>query len=191
MPKQKEKMNNQDRKPGKTKLGEEELTTLKDLLVDELKDLYDAEQQLVQALPKVAEAAKNPGLKEAIQNHLEETRTHVQRIEEAFEHLDEEMESKSCKAMKGLLEEGEEKRDEEGEDSVIDAGLIAAAQKVEHYEIAGYGCVVTWANRLGESEVADLLAQTLGEEKQADAKLTEIAEAAVNEEAEAGAEKSE
>jgi ferritin-like metal-binding protein YciE len=166
---------------------EDGLTTLRDLLIEELKDLYDAENQLVKALPKVVRAASSTQLKEAIQGHLEETRGHVKRLEQAFKHLGESATGSHCDAMEGLLEEGEDIMEEEGEESVVDAGIIAAAQKIEHYEIAGYGCVSTWAESIGESEVADLLNQTLDEEKEADTKLTEIAETAVNEAAKAGA----
>ena len=162
---------------------EEGLTSLRDLLVHEMQDLYDAEKQLVKALPKVIEAASSSELKEAIEGHLEKTREHVKRLERAFQHLGEKAKGMHCDAMEGLLEEGEGMMEEEGDDSVIDAGIIAAAQKVEHYEIASYGCVCTWAESLGESEVAELLSETLGEEKEADEKLTEIAESNVNQQA--------
>ena len=162
---------------------EEGLTTLRDLLVHEMQDLYDAEKQLVKALPKVVEAASSSELKEAIEGHLEKTREHVTRLEQGFRHLGENSKGTHCDAMEGLLEEGEGMMEEEGDDSVIDAGIIAAAQKVEHYEIASYGCVCTWAESLGESEVAELLSQTLSEEKEADEKLTEIAESNVNQRA--------
>jgi ferritin-like metal-binding protein YciE len=175
------------RQPAREKDEGEGLTTLRDLLIEELKDLYDAESQLVKALPKVVQAASSSELKEAIKAHLEQTRSHVKRLEQAFKQLGEAVSSSHCDAMEGLLEEGKHIMEEEGEESVIDAGIIAAAQKVEHYEIAGYGCVSTWAESLGESEVARVLNQTLEEEKEADEKLTEIAESTVNQAAKATA----
>ena len=172
------------RKPNAdNKKSDEGMTTLRDLLVHEMQDLYDAEKQLVKALPKVAQAASSPELKEAIESHLEETREQVVRLEQAFERLGEKAKGTHCDAMEGLLEEGESMMEEEGEDSVIDAGIIAAAQKVEHYEIASYGCVNTWAESIGESEVARLLSETLEEEKAADEKLTGIAESTINQDA--------
>src|SRR5262245_10435364 len=126
-----------------------ELNSLQDLLVDQLQDLYDAEQRLVKALPKMAEAAHCADLKEAFNHHLEETQRQVERLEHVFEELGCEAEAKTCEAMKGLMAEGEEAIDLEGCDDVRDAALIAAAQRVEHYEIAGYGTVRTFAQRLG------------------------------------------
>ena len=160
--------------------GSEEMTTLRDLLIHELEDIFHAEKQLVKALPKMAKGASSPQLKQAIESHLEETREQVNRLEQAFRQLGEKAQGKKCEAMEGLVEEGAEMLEEDGEDSVIDAGIIAAAQKVEHYEIASYGCVCAWAKNLGENEVADLLGKTLEEEKAADEKLTEIAESSVN-----------
>ena len=149
-----------------------------------MRDLYNAENQLLKALPKMAKRATTPELKEAFESHLEETQTHVERLEEIFAKLGKKPSGKTCKAMKGLVEEGSEMLKEDGPDSVIDAGIIAAAQRVEHYEIAGYGVVRTFASLLGEDEAEDLLQSTLDEEGAADKKLTGIAESMVNEEAE-------
>jgi ferritin-like metal-binding protein YciE len=154
------------------------------LWIEEMRDLYNAEKQLVKALPKMARRASSDELKEAFESHLEETETHVERLEEIFERLGKKPSGKTCKAMEGLIEEGSEMMSEEGPDSVIDAGIIAAAQRVEHYEMAGYGTARTFASILGEEEAEDLLQQTLDEEGAADEKLTEIAESTVNEEAE-------
>ena len=159
------------------------LDNLRKLYVEELRDLYSAENQLVKALPKMAKGASSAELKQAFEDHLEETEGHVERLEEIFEGLDESPKGKTCKAMKGLVEEGSEMLEEEGEDSVLDAGIIAAAQKVEHYEIASYGTVRTWADLLGEKEAVKLLQETLNEEGAADEKLTELAEEIVNPEA--------
>ena len=159
------------------------LDTLKKLYLEELRDVYSAEQQLVKALPKMAKGASSDELKQAIEDHLEETETHVERLEEIFKTLDEDAKGKTCHAMKGLIEEGSEILQEKGEESVIDAGIIAAAQKVEHYEIATYGTLRSWAELLGEDEAADLLQQTLDEERETDKRLTELAEEIVNPEA--------
>ena len=159
------------------------LDTLKKLYLEELRDVYNAEQQLVKALPKMAKAASAEELKDALQDHLEETKGHVERIEEIFGELDESPKGKTCHGMKGLVEEGSEILEEKGEESVIDAGIIAAAQKAEHYEIATYGTLRTWADLLGESDAADLLQQTLDEEGDADKRLSELAEDIVNPEA--------
>ena len=159
------------------------MNSLKDLYIDELKDLYSAETQLVKALPKLAKKATAPELKRAFQDHLEETKGHLARLEEIFEELDEKPTGKTCKAMKGLVEEGEEVIEEDGNEAVLDAALIGAAQRVEHYEIAGYGVVRTFATILGESDAADLLQETLDEEGEADKKLTQIAEEDINFEA--------
>ncbi|HEY1860181.1 MAG TPA: ferritin-like domain-containing protein [Gemmataceae bacterium] len=156
--------------------------TLDDLYVDELKDLYNAENQLVRALPKMAQAASAPELRTAFEEHLEQTRGHVQRLEQIFKKLDVSPKGKKCKAMEGLIEEGKEVMDDV-EPPVLDAGLIAAAQRVEHYEMAGYGCVRTFANLLGYDDAAELLQETLDEEGAADKKLTELAETIVNVEA--------
>jgi len=159
------------------------LDTLRKLYLEELRDIYNAEQQLVKALPKMAKGASAEELKDALQDHLEETKGHVERLEEVFSQLDESAKGKTCQAMKGLVEEGSEILAEKGEESVIDAGIIAAAQKVEHYEIASYGTLRTWADLLGESDAADLLQQTLDEEGDADKRLNELAEEIVNPEA--------
>lgn len=164
------------------------LDSLRTLWIEELRDLYSAETQLVKALPKMAKKATNPELKEAFESHLEETRNHVERLEEIFSRLGKKPTGKTCKAMKGLIEEGSEMMQEDGPESVLDAGIISAAQKVEHYEIAGYGTARTFASILGEDEAEDLLQETLDEEGAADEKLTEIAEGVVNEEAEEGEE---
>src|SRR4029077_6986363 len=138
---------------------------------------------LLKALPKMAKGAASTELKQAFENHLEETEGHVERLEDIFEDLDESPKGKTCRAMKGLVEEGSEILEEEGEESVLDAGIIAAAQKVEHYEIASYGSVRTFAELLGQKEAVKLLQQTLDEEGAADEKLTELAEEIVNPEA--------
>jgi ferritin-like metal-binding protein YciE len=153
-----------------------ETNALKKLYIDELKDLFSAESQLVKALPKMAKAATSEELRSAFEEHLEQTREHVARLEKVFEQLDESPRGKTCKGMAGLIEEGSEMIEEDPEPEELDAGLIAAAQRVEHYEIAGYGCVRTYANLLGESEAVSLLEQTLAEEKETDEKLTELAE---------------
>jgi ferritin-like metal-binding protein YciE len=159
------------------------LESLRELLVDELKDLYSAENQLVKALPKMAKAAASPELKAAFEEHLEETKGQVDRLVTIFEQLEGSPKGKKCKAMEGLIEEGSEFIEADGEDSVKDAALICAAQKVEHYEIASYGCARTFATLLGLDEVAELLQETLDEEGNADKKLTELAETAINVEA--------
>ncbi len=151
------------------------MESIRDLLVDEIRDLYDAEKQLVKALPKMAKAASNSELSEAIENHLEETRGHVERLERAFEMLGVKAKSKPCKAMKGLIEEGAEAMKQDLPDPLSDSAIIGAAQKVEHYEMAGYGTLRAWANALGLDDVAGLLDETLGEEEAADQKLTDIA----------------
>jgi ferritin-like metal-binding protein YciE len=158
------------------------IKTLKDLLVDELRDLYSAEQQLVKALPKMAKAATSPDLKEGITMHLEETRGHVERLDQAFKTLGVPARAKTCKAMKGLVEEGQEAIDLEAPDAIRDACLIGAAQRVEHYEMAAYGTARAFAATIGEDEVVDLLQQTLDEEGETDKKLTELSET-VNQEA--------
>ena len=149
---------------------------LRELYIDELKDLYNAENQLVKALPKMAKAANSNELRSGFEEHLEQTKGHVQRLEQIFEMLGESPKGKKCKGMEGLVEEGSEMIDEDFEGSVKDAGLIGAAQRVEHYEIAGYGTVKAFAQTLGENEHAELLEQTLQEEKETDEKLTQLAE---------------
>lgn len=159
------------------------LESLQDLYVDELKDLYSAENQLVKALPKMAKAASSEDLQAAFEEHLEQTRGHVKRLEQVFKKLNASPKGKKCKAMEGLLDEGEEVINEDAEPAVKDAALIAAAQRVEHYEIAGYGCVRTYAQQLGFNDAAELLQQTLNEEGETDKKLTELAESVINVEA--------
>src|SRR6266850_3381492 len=148
---------------------------LKELYIDELKDLYNAENQLVKALPKMAKAASSQELREGFTQHLEQTKGHVQRLEQIFEMLDESPKGKKCKGMEGLVEEGSEIMKEDFEGALLDAALIGAAQRVEHYEIAAYGTVRAFAEELGESEHASLLSETLEEEKETDDKLTELA----------------
>ena len=147
---------------------------LRELLIEELKDIYDAEHRITKALPKMAEAADSEELASAFRKHLKQTEEHVRRLEQVFETLDEKAARKECKAMVGLLAEGKELMDED-DPNVKDAALIAAAQKVEHYEMASYGCVRTWAELLGEDEARRLLQTTLDEEGATDKKLTEIA----------------
>jgi len=162
---------------------------LRELYIDELKDLYNAENQLVKALPKMAKAATSDELRSGFEEHLEQTKGHVQRLEQIFEMLGESPKGKKCKGMEGLVEEGSEMIDEDFEGNVKDAGLIGAAQRVEHYEIAGYGTVKAFAQRLGENEHVELLEQTLQEEKDTDEKLTRLAEQ-INSQATAEAEES-
>jgi ferritin-like metal-binding protein YciE len=150
--------------------------TLRELFVDELRDLYDAENRLVKTLPKLAKAANREDLRSGFETHLEQTKEHVERLKEIIESLDEKPTGKKCPGMIGIIQEGEELMGEEFEGSVMDAALISAAQRAEHYEIAAYGCVHAWAKELGEDEAAELLEKTLNEEKETDAKLTEIAE---------------
>jgi len=157
--------------------------TLEDLYMDMLKDLYSAEKQLVKALPKMAKNSQNSQLQRAFQDHLKQTEGHAERIERIFTELGGSPRGKKCVGMEGLIEEGNELLQENVEPDVLDAGLIAAAQKVEHYEIASYGTVRTWAERLGYHNQAQLLQQTLDEEGEANKKLTQIAESFVNMEA--------
>jgi len=157
------------------------MDSLADLLQDELKDLYDAEKQLTKALPKLAKKASNEELRDALEQHLQETEGHVERLERIFDMLGMPARGKRCEGMKHLIEEGNDMIGDAEEDATRDAVMIAAAQKAEHYEIASYGTVRTWANVLGKSDVASLLEETLEEEKAADEKLTEIAESFVNE----------
>jgi len=159
------------------------LDTLHKLYLEELRDLYSAENQLLKALPKMAKGASSDELKDAFQQHLEQTETHVERLEEIFEELDESPKGKTCHGMKGLIEEGSEMLEEEGDPTVIDAGIIVAAQKVEHYEIASYGSVRTFARLLGEKKAEELLQATLDEESEANELLNELAESTVNPEA--------
>jgi ferritin-like metal-binding protein YciE len=162
------------------------LATLDDLLIHELRDLYSAESQIVKALPKMVKAAHSDGLKAAFQEHLAVTEKQIERLDEIFEKLEQSTRGSKCVAMEGLLKEGKELMAEEAEPAVMDAGMIAAAQRVEHYEIAGYGCARTFARLLGHEAIAQLLQQTLDEEADADAKLTELAESEINVQATAG-----
>jgi ferritin-like metal-binding protein YciE len=148
---------------------------LKELYIDELKDIYNAENQLVKALPKMAKAATSEELRTGFEEHLEQTRGHVQRLEQIFKALGEKPSGKKCKGMEGLVAEGQEMMGEDFEDDVMDAALISAAQRVEHYEIAAYGTVRTYAELLGEDTAVQLLEQTLEEEKETDQKLTDMA----------------
>jgi ferritin-like metal-binding protein YciE len=158
---------------------------LKELYIDELKDLYSAETQLTKALPKMAKAASSEDLRQAFEDHLEQTKGHVERLQQVFEMLDEKPTGKKCLGMEGLVKEGAEVMGEDFEDAVMDAALISAAQRVEHYEIAGYGTVCAFADQLGESDQASLLRETLEEEKETDEKLTELAQE-INGQAEEG-----
>jgi ferritin-like metal-binding protein YciE len=160
------------------------LNSLRDLYVEQLQDLYSAETQLVKAMPKMHQAASNAELKQAFQRHLSQTEQQVQRLEQIFQQLGKKPGGHTCKAMEGLIKEGDEMIKMKGDPDVIDAGLIAAAQRVEHYEIAGYGCVRTYANQLGDQQGAMLLQQTLDEEGMTDKLLTQIAEQVINIEAE-------
>jgi ferritin-like metal-binding protein YciE len=148
---------------------------LKELYIDELKDIYNAENQLVKALPKMAKAANSEELRTGFEEHLEQTRGHVQRLEQIFKELGEKPSGKKCKGMEGLVAEGQEMMGEDFDDDVMDAALISAAQRVEHYEIAAYGTVRTYAELLGEDTAVQLLEQTLEEEKETDQKLTDMA----------------
>lgn len=159
------------------------LDSLKKLYIEELRDLYNAEQQITKALPKMVEATSSPDLKKAFQEHLEQTHQHVQRLEQIFEKLGESPKGKTCKGMEGLIREGEEMIKENADAAVRNAGLISAAQRVEHYEMAGYGTVRTYAKLLKQDEAARLLQQTLDEEGATDKKLTQLAESGINIEA--------
>lgn len=159
------------------------MNSLKELYIDELKDLYNAENQLLKALPKMAKKASAPELKQAFQDHLAQTEGHVDRLEKIFKGMGEKPTGKTCKAMKGLIEEGKEIIEEDGDGSVLDAALIGAAQRVEHYEIAGYGVVRTFASLLGEEDAMQTLQRTLNEEGETDKKLTRLAESIINVEA--------
>ena len=152
------------------------IESLDQLLLDQMQDVYDAEKQLVKALPKMAKAASSEDLREAIREHLEATRGHVERLEKAFENLGTKAQSKTCAGMKGLIEESEEVIGQDASGEMKDLAIIAAAQRVEHYEIAAYGVIRTLAERLDNEEVAELFQETLGEEEAADERLTEVAE---------------
>jgi ferritin-like metal-binding protein YciE len=161
------------------------LKTLDDLLIHDLKDLYSAESQLIRALPKMAKAASSPSLKQAFTEHLEVTKAQKERLDQVFQTIGASPRGMKCKAMEGLIEEGQDMIQEDGDPTVKDAGLIGSAQKVEHYEIAGYGTVAAMAELLGKTDIAKLLQQTLQEEKQTDELLNKIAMSEINVEAEA------
>jgi len=166
------------------------LNSLQDLMVDEVRDLYSAEKQILKALPKMAKAAKSPRLKTLLQEHLAETENHVKRLEQVFQHLGLNARAKKCKGMEGLLLEGSEMLEEDADPEVLDAAIIASGNRVEHYEIAAYGTVRTYAQILGNQQIANLFQQTLDEEGNADKKLTALAESSINVEAASGAGKS-
>ena len=157
--------------------------TLHDAFLDELRDAYDAEKQLTKALPKLAKTATSPDLRTAFETHLEETRNHVTRLEQVFESLDEKVRGKHCDGIEGIIEEGKAVMEEDFDDVTMDACLIAAGQRAEHYEMAAYGTLVAWARAMGHTEAAKLLQETLDEEKAADEKLTALAEEGINDEA--------
>jgi ferritin-like metal-binding protein YciE len=159
--------------------------TLQELLVDGLRDAYHAEKQVTKALPKMAKAANSDELRDAFETHLEETRQQIDRLEQIFELLEEKAKAKPCAGMQGIIEEGQEHMGE-AEGDAADAALIASAQKAEHYEIAAYGTLEAWARQLGHEEVANLLQETLDEEKATDERLTELAEGFINAAAESG-----
>jgi ferritin-like metal-binding protein YciE len=157
--------------------------TLHDAFVEELRDSYDAEKQLLKALPKLAKAASSDDLQAAFEGHLEETRGHVDRLEQVFELLEERVRGKHCDGIAGIIDEGKSIMEEDFDDATMDACLIAAGQRAEHYEMAAYGTLVAWAKVMGHTEAADLLQQILDQEKAADEKLTSLAEGGINEEA--------
>jgi ferritin-like metal-binding protein YciE len=157
-----------------------QMGTLHDAFLDELRDTYDAEKQLTKALPKMVKASTSAALRDAFEAHLEETRQQVERLEQVFASLDEKARGKHCDGMAGIIEEGQSILEEDFDETTIDACLIAAAQRVEHYEMAAYGTLVAWARVMGHSEAADLLQETLDEEQAADAKLSSIAEGGIN-----------
>jgi ferritin-like metal-binding protein YciE len=157
--------------------------TLHDAFIDELRDAYDAEKQLTKALPKLAKASTSSTLRQAFEAHLEETQGQIMRLEEVFGMLDEKVQGKHCDGIAGIIEEGKSVMEEDFEDTTMDACLIAAGQRAEHYEMAAYGTLVAWARAMGHEDVADLLEQTLDEEKAADEKLTALAEGGINQEA--------
>jgi ferritin-like metal-binding protein YciE len=157
--------------------------TLHDAFVDELRDTYDAEKQLIKALPKLAKAATSPELRAAFEAHLEETRGQVERLEGVFASLDEKVKGKHCDGIAGIIEEGKSMMEEDFDDAAMDACLIASGQRAEHYEMAAYGTLVAWARAMGHSKAADLLQETLEEEKAADEKLSSLAEGGINQSA--------
>ncbi len=157
--------------------------TLHDAFIDELRDAYDAEKQLTKALPKMAKAASSPGLRKAFETHLEETRGQIDRLEQVFARLDEKVRGKHCDGIAGIIEEGKAVMEEDFDEATMDACLIAGSQRAEHYEMAAYGTLVAWARAMGHPEAADLLQETLDEEKAADEKLTSLAESGINRDA--------
>ena len=157
--------------------------TLHDAFIDELRDAYDGEKQLTKALPKLAKAATSPALRAAFEAHLEETRHQIERLEQVFEGLDEKVKGKHCDGLEGIIEEGKSVMEEDFDEATMDACLIAAGQRAEHYEMAAYGTLVAWAQAMGHGEAAKLLQQTLDEEKAADKKLSGLAEGGINESA--------
>ena len=159
------------------------LNSLHDLYINEIKDLYNAEQQIIKALPKMTEAASSPDLKRAFEEHLAQTRLQAERLEQIFQKLGEPAKGQKCKGMEGIIDEGEDLMDKDAPASVSDAALIASAQRVEHYEIAGYGTARSFARRLGFEDHAQLLQETLDEEAQTDKRLTSLADSYINEEA--------
>jgi ferritin-like metal-binding protein YciE len=160
-----------------------ESQTFHDMFLDELRDTYNSETQLTKALPKLAKAASSPELQSAFESHLKETYGHVKRLEEVFASLDEKVRGKHCDGMAGIIEEGKSIMKEDLDDTTMDACLIAAAQRAEHYEMASYGTLVAWARAMGHDKAGDLLEQTLNEEKAADEKLSSLAEGGINQEA--------
>jgi ferritin-like metal-binding protein YciE len=162
------------------------LNTLDEVLIDHLRDLYDAEKNLVKALPKMAKASDSEDLAGAIRSHLEETKGHVERLEQVFETFNQKPRAKACKAIRGLIEEGGEAASDEG--ALSDLAIIAAAQKVEHYEISAYGTAIAWARRLGNDKAVSLLQETLKEEKAADSKLTDLSGPVIDHALQAGQE---
>jgi ferritin-like metal-binding protein YciE len=160
-----------------------ETGTLHDAFIDELRDAYDGERQLTKALTKLAKAARSPQLREAFESHLEETQGQIERLEQVFESLDERVRGKHCEGIAGIVEEGKAIMEEEFDDDTMDACLIAAGQRAEHYEMGAYGTLVAWARAMGHSEAADLLQETLDEEKAADQKLSSLAEGGINQRA--------
>jgi ferritin-like metal-binding protein YciE len=160
-----------------------ETGTLHDAFLDELRDAYDAEKQLTKALPKLAKAATSDDLRTAFESHLEETQGHVERLEQVFASLDEKVRGKHCDGIAGIIEEGKSIMDEDFDEATMDACLIAAGQRAEHYEMAAYGSLIAWARSMGHSEAVKLLQQNLNEEKAADQKLTSLAEGGINQDA--------
>jgi ferritin-like metal-binding protein YciE len=160
-----------------------EAATLHDAFIDELRDLYDAERQITRALPKMIKSASASSLRTALESHLEETHEHVQRLEQVFESLDERARGKRCEGIAGILEEGQSIMGESFDEAAMDACLIAAGQRVEHYEMAAYGTLVAWARAMGHEDAAEILQSTLEEEKTADKKLTDLAEGGINQQA--------